>query len=1312
MREGELIDGRFELEKLAGAGGSGSVYRAVDRSTGERVALKLLSRLDWPLQRFAREASILSELEHPGIVRYVAHGVADCNTPYLAIEWLEGQTLTRALSAREKLMPADAVPLVLAASRALAVAHARGIVHRDVKPSNLFVIGTGLSRLKVIDFGLARSALLAEALTRIGAVVGTPGYMAPEQVRGDAEVGPAADVFSLGCVLFECLTGHSPFSGRHATAIFTKILIEPAPRLRDSQRHVSQRLDDLVDRMLAKSSERRPRDAHVVAEELAALLEQERRSPRASSAPPSLTRREQGLLCVLMSRIAYEPVPKTRAPGTPEFTANQRLRAIAQRYGGELEFLSNGVVVVVFEPHASTPLAATDLAGQAAQCALALQRVMPSAPLALGTGTGIAAAAVRIGEVIDRVAALLHSQLSERESKTSDTSELVTEQEAEHASPRVRIDPAMAGLLENRFEVIAHEAGEAFLIGSKRERDAGRLLLGKATPCVGRERELSELESLLDECIDENLARVALITAPAGVGKSRLRHEFTRRIRERAQAVRVWQAWGEANRAGSPLALLAGAARGALALEEGEPQEMSRAKIRARIERVVDESHVTRVSEFLGELVGVRFPDSPQLIAARREPRLMGDQIARAWHDWLAGVCADAPLVLILEDLHWGDWGSLKLVDSVLRQLHEQRLFVLALGRPEVRELFPGIWQERNLEHMSLRLLSKRASAELVCEILGEEPSSSRTERIVSRADGNAFYLEELIRAEAEGKSDELPITVLAMIQTRLARLPADSRRLLRAASIFGESFWKGGVAALSPAIMPRTLDERLQELAAAEWLLAHPESRIAHEREYGFRHALLRDAAYATLTDEDRVLGHGLAGTWLERSGERDPVTLAEHFRLAGELPRAVSWYERAAALALKSDHQGAIHHAERAIECGAAGSMLGRLRLIQAEAHNWRGEHSQAAQLGAQALQHLAADGADAERWAHAANQTIWANGSLSKCAELTPLARLLFERAREHRTDLHILAVAMAAGHVLDAGDAQAAEEMLQWAQEHVVKSEDPLVTGGVKFSLANKKIRSNAPEAIRLFEAARLDFQEAEDAQQVHHSVYNAGLALIMLGQYERAESAFRSALEISDRRGGSSFHTLANLGVATTRLGRAVEGRALLEQALEESQRHESPRITGYLLVMLAELQIEAGEFETAADNAERAVDAGGPPLQAFALSTLTRARIAGGRIDAALESARRAVALAESGVNIDEYSALVHSVHAEALHAGGEHESARAALALARDTLLSAADCIDDPALRQSFLGRIPENARMLALARAWLPHDANQPIR
>src|SRR6185436_19642104 len=193
---GKVVAGRFQLLAEAGSGGMGTVYRARDLTDGATVAVKILTgREVHEAVRFEQEAAILSGLTHPAIVRYISSGIAESGERFIAMEWLDGEDLAMRL---------DRKPVAVAVARraveALAYAGERGIVHRDVKPENLFLPALTIERLKVLDFGIARLTRGARKLTRTGSVIGTPGYMAPELVRGDRDITPGADVFSLGCV--------------------------------------------------------------------------------------------------------------------------------------------------------------------------------------------------------------------------------------------------------------------------------------------------------------------------------------------------------------------------------------------------------------------------------------------------------------------------------------------------------------------------------------------------------------------------------------------------------------------------------------------------------------------------------------------------------------------------------------------------------------------------------------------------------------------------------------------------------------------------------------------------------------------------------------------------------------------------------------------------------------------------------------------------------------------------------------------------------------------------------------------------------
>ncbi len=252
--------------------------------------------------------------------------------------------------------------------------------------------------------------------------------------------------------------------------------------------------------------------------------------------------------------------------------------------------------------------------------------------------------------------------------------------------------------------------------------DTSRKLLGRTTPFVGREREIGTLEAIVDECIAEPVTRVALVTGPGGIGKTRLRNELVARLADRG--VEVWAGRADSMRTGSPFAVLAPALRRAAGLLESEPLEAKRRKLRARVARHVRAEDVPRVSEFVGEIVAVPFSDeaSVQLRAARRDAVLMGDQVRRAFLDLVVAETRAQPLLLVLEDLQHGDSPSIELVDAALRTDPEKPLMVLALARPEIHDRFPRLFAERDVQEVRLGPLTRRAAERLVGDALAQRP--------------------------------------------------------------------------------------------------------------------------------------------------------------------------------------------------------------------------------------------------------------------------------------------------------------------------------------------------------------------------------------------------------------------------------------------------------------------------------------------------------------------------------------------------------------------------------------------------------------
>ena len=269
----DTLGGRLRFVRQIGAGGMGRVHEAVDQASGRRLAVKLVESASGggALARFTMEAEILESLHHPAIVAYVDHGTTPDGELYLAMEWLDGVDLDRRL-ARGPLTVAEAVALGRRLAGGLAAAHDIGIVHRDLKPGNIVLVGDDVARATLVDFGIARRRG-DDRLTRTGQLVGTPGYMAPEQVRGRRDVGPRADLFALGCVLYRCIAGRDPFQGEDLMTILARLLLDEPIALRAICADVPAGLDRLVARLLAKDEADRPTGATEVDAALAAIAE-------------------------------------------------------------------------------------------------------------------------------------------------------------------------------------------------------------------------------------------------------------------------------------------------------------------------------------------------------------------------------------------------------------------------------------------------------------------------------------------------------------------------------------------------------------------------------------------------------------------------------------------------------------------------------------------------------------------------------------------------------------------------------------------------------------------------------------------------------------------------------------------------------------------------------------------------------------------------------------------------------------------------------------------------------------------------------
>jgi len=257
MMVGDLLAGRYELEDLVGAGGMSSVYRAYDRVLERRVALKVLHQRfsddDEYVQRFLREARTVASLSHPNVVTVIDRG-EHAGQQFIVFEYVDGDNLKRLIEQNGPAPVERALELAIQIARGLGAAHERGLVHRDVKPQNVLLNGDG--RAKVTDFGIAREIDVQQGMTQTGTVLGTSDYISPEQAQG-RRVDEHTDVYSLGVVLYELLTGEVPFTGDNFVAVAMAHINEPTPSVLDKRPDAPPRVAAAVERALAKDPDDR-----------------------------------------------------------------------------------------------------------------------------------------------------------------------------------------------------------------------------------------------------------------------------------------------------------------------------------------------------------------------------------------------------------------------------------------------------------------------------------------------------------------------------------------------------------------------------------------------------------------------------------------------------------------------------------------------------------------------------------------------------------------------------------------------------------------------------------------------------------------------------------------------------------------------------------------------------------------------------------------------------------------------------------------------------------------------------------------------
>jgi tetratricopeptide (TPR) repeat protein len=629
-----------------------------------------------------------------------------------------------------------------------------------------------------------------------------------------------------------------------------------------------------------------------------------------------------------------------------------------------------------------------------------------------------------------------------------------------------------------------------------------------------------------------------------------------------------------------------------------------------------------------------------------------------------------------------------------------------------VDEIFPEMWSGA-AQVVTLSPLSKKASERLALQVLGGGARPETVARIVAESEGNALFLEELIRAAAEGDGGGSSGTVLAMMQARIGRLPAGARRTLRAASVFGEAPGQGGIRALlGGAMSEQEIDGCLARLGEEELLEERSEGRLPGAMAYRFRHALVRDAAYSLSSEEERVASHRLAAEYLEARGEPDSLVLAEHFVQGREPRRAAPYYLRAGEEEYQAnDLPAALSSAARGLASFATGELRGALLSLTVTVSLWRDEFAEVIALGTEAIDLLPSG---PKHWCRSCRSVCVAatlGDRPAVIAQLTPR----FAQA-EPGADARFEYVQGATWFAIMLAIAGRKEESRVFRgrarQIGAAVNRDDLLTWG--YLLAMEAVDHFLLEMLPWSSVA--EFSEGADAleilgEQSYQMVLraNRGKGLYDLGDIAGAEAELRRTIARSERLGEALSLTYARTYLARLLAWTAPPDRFdEAERLAREVIAAKNASLMGTAYGALAEIRRRQGDLAGAEREARAGTEVARPFPSYAADITAHHASIL-------LEQGRAEEALAITEAAVREQERLGLDGHgeidarlslAEALHALARVEDARAALRDLLPRLRKRLDDIPEPAARRRYLANVPANARVVALTTAWLGED------
>ncbi len=953
---GKLLEGKYKLENCIGVGGMATVYLATRAQIGDNVAVKVLNeeslRNPLAVARFRREAQAAARIRHSGVVTIHDMGNLPEGNTFLVMEYIRGHSLRDELKEHKTLSVPRAVSLLSAVCSAVHAAHEAGIIHRDLKPENIMVetFSDSSESIKVVDFGVAelREHIISDAMTKLteaGMMVGTPYYISPEQCRGEP-LDPRADVYSLGIILYELLTGHVPFRGRTLSAVIIQHATEPPPPIRKIRPDVTESVETVILRALAKERSQRPATARDMGQELERALAGITLTESIDIIIEPIKTSEISKASETSEIQVYESAP-SKIP-----TPSRNINAMPPRKSGLLNYdsltglhshayfmrnleenilrcsqLNESLGVVLFGIDGLKRINNTygyllgDLLLREVGHLLS-QRLPEQMSLCRAPGDGFTTmAATKNPELVVDLASKLIETIRGTRFLTKELPEglEITISAGISFYPEDSLDAI------DLFEIAKQSLATAKSIGLgevARKGSSGPLshLVSHTEPqvqfesFVGRKLELEKLQRNFEQSV-AGRGRFILITGDAGLGKTRLVEEFRRQLAGKDTLFlqgRFYESGGSI-----PYKAFCDSLRGSLHYLMEYNQEDTQAVFGSMTGKVIaDFSSNDPLSLLLSNELSSN--------NAEQEKYRIFDYLVRIY----LNLSKLRPVVLFLDDLQWADELTLDFLAYLIRNTTGERLFFLATSREweltnesnPVRAWLRQMSRYGNQEQIKLSPLTETEVANVLESMFGHiDIPQAMLARFCQETKGNPFYLNEIVRLLIEEKAIEwngehwsckdvgeirLPNSIVDLVEAHLVKLASKDLDVFTQAAVLGNEFTFETLEAITELDEDELLE--ILETGLREHILREQPSSNSREDRYSFYHSTIRKVLYERTSRRRRKRLHQQIGRKLEEMhadrANKIASELVYHYYNAEDYEHALSYAVEAGNLAWRA--------------------------------------------------------------------------------------------------------------------------------------------------------------------------------------------------------------------------------------------------------------------------------------------------------------------------------------------------------------------------------------------------------------------------